>query len=105
MSAKISSRFTVSASRTGSMLPSTWTTFPSSKQRTTWTTASTSRMWERNLLPRPSPRLAPRTRPAISTNSMVVGVYFSGWYMSASTSSRLSGTATTPTLGSMVQKG
>ena len=27
----------------------------SSKQRTTWTMASTSRMWVRNLLPRPSP--------------------------------------------------
>ena len=67
--------------------------------------ASTSRMWLRNLLPRPSPRLAPLTRPAMSTNSSVAGVYFSGWYISASTSSRLSGTATTPVFGSMVQKG
>ena len=77
----------------------------SSKQRTTCTMASTSRMWERNLLPRPSPRLAPFTRPAMSTNSSVAGVYFSGWYISASTSSRLSGTATMPVFGSMVQKG
>ena len=33
------------------------------------------------------------------------GVVFLGWYISVSASSRWSGTATTPTLGSMVQKG
>ena len=95
----------VSMSRLGSMLPSTWTMSSFSKQRTTWTMASTSRILERNLLPRPSPLEAPLTRPAMSTNSMVAGVYFSGWYISASLSRRLSGTATMPTLGSMVQNG
>jgi hypothetical protein len=35
----------------------------SSKQRTTWQIASTSRMWARNWLPSPSPRDAPSTRP------------------------------------------
>ena len=44
-------------------------------------------------------------QPAMSTNSMVAGVYFSGWYISASLSSRWSGTATTPIFGSMVQNG
>ena len=92
-------------SRVGLTLPSTWTTFSSSKQRTTCTTASTSRMWERNLLPSPSPRLAPRTSPAISTNSIVVGVTFFGSYIFASASSRASGTGTTPTFGSIVQNG
>ena len=80
-------------------------TFSSSKQRTTWTMASVMRMLERNLLPRPSPRDAPFTSPAMSTNSMTAGVVFFGWYISVSLSSRSSGTATTPTLGSMVQKG
>ncbi len=36
-----------------------------SKQRTTWTMASTSRMLARNLFPRPAPVEAPSTRPAI----------------------------------------
>ncbi len=50
--------------------------FSLSKQRTTCTIASTSRIWDRNLLPRPSPLLAPRTRPAMSTNSTTAGVVF-----------------------------
>ena len=54
-SASISSVSTVSASRTGSIEPSTWVTSASSKQRSTWTMASTSRMLARNWLPRPSP--------------------------------------------------
>jgi len=41
----------------------------------------------------------------MSTNSMVVGITFSGFTIAASRSSRESGTGTTPTLGSMVQKG
>lgn len=45
------------------------------------------------------------TRPAMSTNSMTAGVFFLGWYISASLSRRSSGTATMPTFGSMVQKG
>ena len=105
MSAKISSRLMVSMSRAAPMEPSTWITSPSSKQRTTWTMASASRMSARNLFPRPSPLEAPLTNPAMSMNSSTAGVNFLGWYISASLSSRSSGTDTTPTLGSMVQKG
>ena len=105
ISERINSRLMVSISRFGSMLPSTWTMSSLTKQRTTCTMASTSRILARNLFPRPSPLLAPRTSPAMSTNSMVAGVYFSGWYISASLSSRWSGTATTPIFGSMVQNG
>ena len=79
--------------------------FSSSKQRTTWTMAAVRRIFSRNLLPRPAPLLAPLTRPAMSTNSITAGVFLSGLYISASLSSRASGTATTPTLGSMVQNG
>ena len=39
-SARISSRLMMSMSRRGSVLPSTWMTLSSSKQRTTWTMAS-----------------------------------------------------------------
>ena len=56
-------------------------------------------------MPRPAPWLAPFTKPAMSTNSMTAGVFLSGSYISARWSSRSSGTATMPTLGSMVQKG
>src|SRR5690606_41081909 len=65
----------------------------------------TSRMCARNLLPRPSPLAAPATRPAMSTNSTAVGITFWGLMISANAFSRGSGTGTTPTLGSMVQKG
>ena len=47
-----------------------------SEQKLTWTIESHSRMLARNLLPRPSPVLAPLTRPAMSTNSMLVGTSF-----------------------------
>src|SRR5690606_14218392 len=83
----------------------TWITSGCSKQRTTWQMASTSRMWARNLLPRPSPLAAPATSPAMSTNSTAVGTTRSGFTMSASAFRRGSGTGTTPTLGSMVQNG
>ncbi len=33
----------------------------------------------KNLFPKPSPSEAPFTRPAISTNSVVVGITFSGF--------------------------
>ena len=92
-------------SLTGSTEFSTWVTFSSSKHLTTWTIASTSRMCERNLLPSPSPLLAPFTSPAMSTNSIVAGVTFLLLYSAASLSSRSSGTATTPTFGSIVQNG
>ena len=104
-SEKISSRFIVSISLTGSTEPSTCTTFESSKQRTTCTIASTSLMWERNLFPRPSPLLAPLTRPAISTNSITAGVILAELYNFARLLTRSSGTATMPTLGSIVQNG
>ena len=104
-SARHSSVSMISTSRTGSMEPSTWVMFPSSKQRTTSAMASVWRMWDRNLFPRPSPLEAPFTRPAMSTNFMPAGTIFLEWNMSARTFSRASGTSTTPTLGSMVQKG
>src|SRR5207302_7177229 len=63
-----------------------------------------SRILERNWLPMPSPRLAPATRPATSTNFMTVGVTFLGLYICASTSSRLSGTSTMAVFGSTVLK-
>ena len=53
-------------------------TLSSSKQRTTWTIASVSRMLARNWLPRPSPFDAPATRPAMSTNSTIAGTIFCG---------------------------
>ena len=67
--------------------------------------ASTSRMFARNWLPSPSPLEAPRTSPAMSTNSRLVGTVFCDLPMRASVSSRGSGTATRPTFGSMVQNG
>ena len=104
-SARASSVTMVSMSAMGSTRPLTWTTLGSSKQRTTLTTASVSRMLARNWLPRPSPLLAPATRPAMSTNSTMAGWIFWGWTISASLARRGSGTSTMPTLGSMVQKG
>ena len=104
-SASISSVLMISMSRTGSTLPATWWMSSCSKQRTTCTTASTSRMCVRNLLPRPSPWLAPLTRPAMSTNSIAAGMTTPVLAMRWSSYSRASGTVTMPTLGSMVQKG
>jgi hypothetical protein len=49
--------------------------------------------------------LAPRTRPAMSTNSSDVGMIFADLPMPARVVSRSSGTATRPTFGSMVQNG
>ncbi len=95
----------VCASATGSTRPSTWVTSSSSKQRSTWAMASTSRMLARNWLPRPSPRLAPFTSPAMSTKVIRAGITCFEPAISASFASRGSGTATSPTLGSMVQKG
>ncbi len=86
-------------------MPATWITSGSTKQRSTWAIALTSRMLARNWLPSPSPFEAPATSPAMSTNSRVVGVVFSGPKSAESASSRASGTGTTPTFGSMVQNG
>ena len=104
-SARISSVLIVSMSSFGETLPSTWTTFSSLKARMTWQIASDSRMFARNLLPRPSPSLAPRTMPAMSTKSTVAGRIFCEPKISASLASRASGTPTTPTFGSIVANG
>lgn len=66
---------------------------------------STSRICDKNLLPNPSPWLAPLTSPAISTNSMDAGTARWDLLSSESTWRRGSGTATIPTFGSIVQKG
>ncbi len=95
----------ISLSRTGSIVPSTCVMLSFSKQRSTWMMASVSRMLAKNLLPRPSPREAPLTSPAMSTISMVVGMIFFGLSIFASATIRSSGTVMTPTLGSIVQKG
>ncbi len=104
-SARISSVWMVEMSEAGLTSPSTWVTSSSRKTRVTWQIAEDSRMWERNLLPRPSPSEAPRTMPAMSTNSTVAGRIRADPKMPASTASRGSGTPTTPTLGSMVANG
>jgi hypothetical protein len=62
-------------------------------------------MWERNLFPKPSPLEAPSTSPAISTNSIVVFIFFFDCDTSINLSNLSSGTGTTPTFGSIVQKG
>jgi len=66
--------------------------------------ASHSRILPRNLLPSPSPLLAPFTSPAMSTISHVAGTIRPGWIISASLVSRSSGTVITPRFGSIVQK-
>ena len=78
---------------------------PSSKQRNTCIIASVSLMFAKNWLPRPSPLEAPFTSPAISTNSSCVGTIFLGLTIFANSCKRLSGTATRPVFGSIVQKG
>ena len=95
----------VSISLVGFTEPDTWIISSFSKQRTTWTMASTSRILAKNWFPRPSPCAAPLTNPAISTNSIRVGRIFSDLESSAKISNLLSGTDTRPTLGSIVQKG
>jgi hypothetical protein len=68
-------------------------------------TASVSRMCERKALPSPSPLAAPRTRPAMSTKRTVACTIFFVLLISPSTSSRRSGTGTSPMLGSIVANG
>lgn len=104
-SARISSVLIVSMSSFGETLPSTCTTFSSLNARMTWQIASDSRMFARNLLPRPSPSLAPRTMPAMSTKSTVAGRIFCEPKIFARASRRRSGTPTTPTFGSIVANG
>ncbi len=71
----------------------------------TWQIASASRMLARNLLPSPSPSLAPLTIPAMSTNDTGAGRILALPWIFASTSRRGSGSGTTPTLGSIVANG
>ena len=59
----------------------------------------------KNWLPKPSPWLAPFTSPAISTNSITVGIISFDLHKSARIFSLSSGTVTTPTFGSIVQNG
>ncbi len=66
---------------------------------------SVSRMLARNLFPSPSPVEAPFTNPAMSTNSTTAGMILSVPEILAKVAKRLSGTATTPTVGSMVANG
>ena len=66
--------------------------------------ASTSLIFAKNLLPKPSPLLAPRTKPAISTISIWVGTILSGFTNSDKAFRRSSGTFTKPIFGSIVQK-
>ena len=66
--------------------------------------ASTSRIFPKNLFPKPSPLLAPRTKPAISTISICVGTILLGFTSLANLLKRSSGTSTKPMFGSIVQK-
>ena len=65
----INSTLIISISLIGSTPPSTWIMSEFSKHLTTSTIASTSLIWDKNLLPNPSPFDAPLTSPAISVNS------------------------------------
>jgi hypothetical protein len=100
-----SSSSMMSISRIGSTEPDTWMTLGSSKQRTIIKTALVSRMFARNLLPRPSPCDAPLTSPAMSTISTIAGITFCVLMCFSIRARRGSGTGTTPTFGSIVQKG
>jgi hypothetical protein len=62
-------------------------------------------MFARNLLPRPAPSDAPFTSPAMSTKDTVAGTTLALSNIVDSTSSRGSGSGTTPTFGSMVANG
>ena len=105
MSDRMSSILMISMSRAGSIEPATWIMSSFSKHRTTWMIASTSLMFARNWLPRPSPCEAPFTSPAMSTISSLAGRMRSEVAISERRFSRVSGTSTIPTLGSMVQNG
>ena len=62
-------------------------------------------MCDKNLFPKPSPLDAPSTSPAISTKVINVLITFSDFAILDILSNLESGTATTPTFGSIVQKG
>ena len=67
--------------------------------------ASTFLILDKNLLPRPSPLLAPFTNPAMSTNSIAVLITFLELIILSILPNRSSGTSTIPIFGSIVQKG
>ena len=104
-SASANSVLMISMSLAGSTRPSTWMTSPSLNTRMTWQIASVSRILAKNLLPRPAPSDAPFTIPAISTKETTAGRRVCDPTISANAAKRVSGTPTTPTLGSMVAKG
>ena len=56
-------------------------------------------------MPNPSPFEAPLTKPAISTKVIAALIFFDDFEISDNLSNLSSGTATTPTFGSIVQKG
>ena len=62
-------------------------------------------MCDKNLFPRPSPLEAPLTYPAISTNDIVVLIFFLEEDIFANLVSLSSGTGTIPSLGAIVQNG
>ena len=105
MSARSNSVFIVSISLIGSTKPLTWVIFSFSKHLTIWTNASTSLILPKNWFPRPSPLEAPSTNPAISTNVMRVWIIFFDELIFDNLNNLLSGTSTSPTFGSIVQKG
>ncbi len=89
-------------SATGSTAPSGWGTPESEWARTTWQIASVSRIAPRNWLPSPSPAEAPRTRPAMSWNSIVAGTSFELRAAAPTSARRSSGTGAIATFGSIV---
>jgi hypothetical protein len=76
-----------------------------SKQRSTWTIASTSRMLPRNWLPRPSPLLAPLHQPGDVDERQLRRDDLGRLGDRRELVEPRSGTATWPTLGSIVQNG
>ncbi len=104
-SARMSSVSRMPMSRVGSAVSCTWITSASSKQRTTCRMQCTDRMLPRKALPRPAPAEAPFTSPAMSCTSSCQPPTFALFSRPPSTARRGSGTSTSATLGSMVQKG
>ncbi len=85
----INSKLIVSISLIGSTSPSTCVTSLSLKHLTTSQIASVSLIFPKNLLPNPSPLLAPLTRPAISVNSQkLLELFFLGSIISVNLSKR-----------------
>ena len=105
MSDNISSVSITFISFKGSISSLTWDMFLSSKHLTTWIIASTFWRLPKNLLPNPSPLLAPFTSPAISTNSNWLKIVFLDLDIWDIMFSLLSSNATLPIFGSIVQKG